>query len=662
MINYVWNISPHTGWFLLFIYFFFPTAVAAEDMSEKDLDTFRNLFAVLDSEGPIDQVLDRSRWPDISDLASYLELEILHHPSYDATLSRLLDFLQRWPDHAQKESIEKVVELRFAESRQKKEALIWFDNHPPASTSSQIFYFQLLMLENRIADATSVWKRLYLDGVDLPGEFYDEIVDFEQYINNSDREKRARSLIKNGNHKTLFDFLQSFQEDRRYYFLALQAASIGDDRLFSEYVARLSDKDSKKSELWYTRIEWQYRNNAYDKMYEMIIGPEGQYLSVNERCTLRYKLAKYFYGYDRLNDAYKLLKLNISDKGAELEDSLWLAAWAAHRLNYDNHALELFKLLAKNAKSGDRRSQGAWWAAELSPSKEAKKNWINHAAKFSNSFYGLLAMETRDGRLPDLRKVPMKCAVVNDPSMQEDVKRLILMRDVGRDVYNNREVEILAQRYGLKTEEHLCLAINVGAYEHAIGLASEMKPGGYWYWQSLYPIPHWKPGWGWQLDPALIWGITRQESMFDTRSHSSAQADGLLQIIPVTAETEARLSSLPPPTPGRMHSPAYNLALGQAYMKRMLSTFNGDLVLAVASYNAGPHRGEKWRERRQTESALEFIENIPFNETRNYVKHVVSGFVLYQLLMYGKGSILSIINEGQPGLQKLSIEGDKTHK
>ncbi|HAT51108.1 MAG: lytic transglycosylase domain-containing protein [Nitrospirae bacterium] len=641
------------GWLPLLFCFFIQPAAATEALPEKDLEVFRQYFSLLEKEGPSEALLDRATWPDNDGLASYLELELLLHPRYDATLPRLLSFLERWPNHAQKKRIEKKVETHLSESMQEDEALTWFDQHPPVTTAGRTFYVQLLLQKNRTAEAFPLWKKLYLAGMVLPRDLADKTGHFEQQLSMADREKRARSLIGNKSYETLQDFLQSFPKVRRDYFLALLAASTGNEKLFAEYRRRLPKKEANKSELWYARIDWLRSRDRVDETYAMLMGPEGRHLNVHDRSVLRYKLGKYFYGYDRLKEAYQLLNLNATEKGAELEDSLWLAAWTAHRLNKDKRALELFKLLGKKAPSSSRRSQGAWWAAELSHSKEDKKNWINQAAKFPGSFYGLLAMETRDGRLPDLRKTPLQCGVIQDPRLQEDVTRMLLLRAVGRDVYNGREAENLAQRYQLGIEEQLCLVLNAGAYENAIRLASGSKHGGGRYWQALYPIPHWQPGWGWQLDPALIWGIARQESMFDTRSHSSAQADGLLQIIPATAADEARQSSLPPPTPALMQNPAYNLALGQAYMKRMLLSFGGDLVLALCSYNAGPHRGEKWRERRQGDSAIEFIENIPFKETRNYVKQVINGFVHYQLLMYGKSSILKMIHPGEPGMQSL---------
>ncbi|MBF0140664.1 MAG: lytic transglycosylase domain-containing protein [Magnetococcales bacterium] len=644
------------GWLAVFFCCSPPRSASSADLTEKELNIFRNHFHILESGGPIDEVLDRSTWPDNNGLASYLELELLLHPRYAATLPNFLNFLEKWPNHAQKRLIEKRVETQLTESMDEKNALAWFDTHPPVSTAARTFYAQLLLQKNRTSEALPLWKSLYLAGMVLPKDLTDRTLEFEKGMGTEEREKRARNLIKNGSHRTLRVFLQGFPENRRYYFLALDAATMGDEKLFARYRSHLSKKDAHRSELWYARIEWLRSHDSPTKAYAMLAGPEGRHLNTNDRYILRYRLAKYFYGHDQLSDAFELLNLNAADKGAELEDSLWLAAWTAHRLKYDKRSLKMFELLGEKAKSGHRRSQGAWWAATLSKSKGAKKKWLNQAAKFPDTFYGLLALETRDNRLPDLRTSSNRCDIIHDARLQEDIQRMFWLQDMGRSHYNGLEAENIAQRFHLGTAEHVCLAVHTGAYDYAIKLAQEMKKEGHYYWQGLYPVPHWVPASGWQLDPALIWGMTKQESLFDTRSKSSAQAQGLLQIIPSTAEEEAKLSSLPPPDPTVIYEPAYNLALGQAYMKRMVSAFDGDLVLALCSYNAGPGRGEKWREQRRSESALEFIENIPFNETRTYVKQVINGFVHYRLLMYGKGSILSIINTGEPGLQKLMVQ------
>lgn len=635
-------LCPRNGW--------------AKTLSDQELNVFKQHFATLQSGGSIDGVLNRAAWPQDDGLASYLELELLLHPDYKTTLPRLMGFLQRWPDHALRRHIEKMVEVRIAHAAGENEVLAWYDRHHPVTKAGRVYYLQLLLADNRRAEAEPLWLDLYLDGNSFPQDLINKTAIFEKKLLTADREKRARNLIIKGNSEPLKEFIKPFPIPRSNYFLALDAATRGDKKLFAKYHPRLNKKDANSPEMWNARFEWLRKTKSWSSILKMLLGPEGQYLTTDDRCILRYRLARVLYDDNRFREVFHLLNQNVREKGAQLEDSVWLAAWSAYRLQDNEQALKLFKLLGQQAKSDHRRSQGAWWAAELSRSREDKQTWINRAAQSPDSFYGLIALETRDGHLPTLGEPNLNCRTVTDSHMQQDLDRMRHLRDVERNYYNGAEIDNLSQRYHLSPEERLCLASHTGAYDYALKLSQIMKgdekPN---YWSGLYPIPHWQPDRGWTLDPALIWGIARQESIFLTRSKSNANASGLLQLMPATAAEVAKRENLPPSNPYRLQNPTYNLALGQSYMKRMLNIFDGDLVLAVASYNAGPGRGKDWSQRRRTESTLSFIENIPFTETRNYVKRVITGVVYYQLRLHGKGSILSLIDPGEPGPGKFAM-------
>ncbi|MBF0107753.1 MAG: lytic transglycosylase domain-containing protein [Magnetococcales bacterium] len=643
------RIFPSTTVFLIFLSFVLAQPLTVEALSERELELFRNHFAILEGGGPIDEVLDHSSWPKDEGLASYLEMELLYHPRHETTLPRLIGFLERWPNHAQKKHLEKMVEVRIAHAEPEHKVLAWYDRHPPVTKAGRVYYVQLLLANQRVSEAQPLWRELYLEGVSFPEDLIRITAPFEQKLGTAEKEKRAHNMILKGNREPLKKFIEGFPKNRRDYFLALDAATAGDEKLFAKYHARLEKKEAMSPAIWYARMEWLRSHGSTTRVHKMLLGREGTYLDVDDRCALRFRLGRTFYNDNRLAEAFELLNRNVMEKGAQLEDSVWLAAWTAHRLKKEKRALELFKLLGTEAKTDHRRAQGAWWAAELSKTNEEKRKWIQQAARYPDNFYGLIALETRDGGLPGLQDPPLACSILQQSHIQNDMQRMHHLRAVGRNFYNGAEIDALAQRYHLKQEDRLCLAHATGAYDYGLKLAREMKGSDFYHWSSLYPLPHWKPMVGWDLDPALIWGIARQESVFFPRAKSSANARGLLQLMPATAEEQARKSSLPPSNPNRLHDPAYNLSLGQAYMKRMLQAFDGDLVLALCGYNAGPGRGKNWSERRRNEPTLTFIENIPFNETKNYVKLVIGGVVYYQLRIYGKGSILSLIDQGEPG-------------
>jgi soluble lytic murein transglycosylase len=136
------------------------------------------------------------------------------------------------------------------------------------------------------------------------------------------------------------------------------------------------------------------------------------------------------------------------------------------------------------------------------------------------------------------------------------------------------------------------------------------------------------------LDPAYVYGLIRQESRFVMDARSGVGASGLMQIMPSTARWTARKIGLDF-TPDLITDRDVNLRLGTSYLKLVLDDFDGSQAMAAAAYNAGPSRSRRWREGPLLEAAI-WAENIPFNETRDYVKKVLSNATYYSILLSGQ--------------------------
>ncbi len=136
------------------------------------------------------------------------------------------------------------------------------------------------------------------------------------------------------------------------------------------------------------------------------------------------------------------------------------------------------------------------------------------------------------------------------------------------------------------------------------------------------------------LDPAYVYGLIRQESRFIPDARSSVGASGLMQIMPNTARWVARKLGLDY-KPEQIVDPTVNVKLGTGYLKLVLDDFDGSQAMAAAAYNAGPSRPRRWREGATVEPAV-WAENIPFNETRDYVKKVLSNTAVYASLISGR--------------------------
>lgn len=134
------------------------------------------------------------------------------------------------------------------------------------------------------------------------------------------------------------------------------------------------------------------------------------------------------------------------------------------------------------------------------------------------------------------------------------------------------------------------------------------------------------------IDPLLIYAIMMQESQFDAKSVSRAGAIGLLQIMPSTGKMLARELSFSPFKEDDLFEVSTNISFGAQYLKMLITKFKGNLPLALASYNAGPNAVEEWRKRWNLTDIGEFVENIPYPETRKYVEKVLGYYEAYKAI------------------------------
>ncbi|MEE2836991.1 MAG: transglycosylase SLT domain-containing protein [Myxococcota bacterium] len=152
----------------------------------------------------------------------------------------------------------------------------------------------------------------------------------------------------------------------------------------------------------------------------------------------------------------------------------------------------------------------------------------------------------------------------------------------------------------------------------------EAHPRPFWYAVRKWGKRH-------RVDPMLMYALIRQESQFNPRAISSADALGLMQIIPPTAKQIAGWLRIRNPSRKSMLEPNLNIRLGSRYLAYLLKRYRGRVAHAIAAYNAGPMRVDRWKRRHQGRPIDEWVEEIPFDETRDYVKRVLSGYIGYRM-------------------------------
>ena len=152
------------------------------------------------------------------------------------------------------------------------------------------------------------------------------------------------------------------------------------------------------------------------------------------------------------------------------------------------------------------------------------------------------------------------------------------------------------------------------------------------------------------LDPAVVFGLIRQESMLDKNAQSAVGAKGLMQIMPKTGQQIARSLGEPWQAENSLFNPDINIKYGVFYYRQLLNRFDGHFALATAAYNAGPNRVSKWLPDNRPVPADVWIETIPFKETRKYVTSVLSYSIIYQQRLQSNAlKITKLLFDVRPG-------------
>lgn len=291
-------------------------------------------------------------------------------------------------------------------------------------------------------------------------------------------------------------------------------------------------------------------------------------------------------------------------------------------------------------------ARGAYWlgrAALAMGDTATARAAFQRAAERPTAFYGQLAarelgegMDTLAARLARAAPPPPDAQRWAAFTGQELARAAVLLADLGdarRALAFLLRLEELAQD-GTDRLKIARLAHSLGRADHAVWIARRagaqgamLVPEG---WPAPYPVPEGV------LEPAFVLAISRQESNFDSQAVSSARAMGVMQLLPSTAQQVARRLGLRHSVAMLTADPAHNILLGAHYAAEMLSRFGGHPVLAVAAYNAGPARVEQWLatygDPRRGGDLLDWIEQIPFAETRNYVQRVIENLAIYRAL------------------------------
>ncbi|GHC69048.1 lytic transglycosylase [Limoniibacter endophyticus] len=357
--------------------------------------------------------------------------------------------------------------------------------------------------------------------------------------------------------------------------------------------------------------------------------------------------------------AYKVAAQHTGGKPSVVVDAEFHAGWFALRgTGNAKAAAHHFNQILRIADGPISRSRGYYWlgrAAEAGGGGNAQ-DYYRRAAQYGATYYGQLA-----GAKLGLHSVPVpypsptpseRLAFESRPGTQA-IKRLIqadhaslatpLYFGMASELTSPGELALLAVLAEKESGHYLSLKVGkiaanrgleIGALAHPLGAIPDSARIG-------------------AAGKALAYAIARQESEFNVGAISPVGAAGLLQLMPGTAQEMAKKTGLGYSKSRLTSDAAYNATLGAAYLAQQLENFNGSYIMTFAGYNAGPRRAREWAERygdprgKDIDAVVDWVERIPFTETRSYVQRVMENYQVYKMRLTGSYDITADLINGR---------------
>ena len=341
----------------------------------------------------------------------------------------------------------------------------------------------------------------------------------------------------------------------------------------------------------------------------------------------------------------------------------WRAAWLNYRLRNNAEAARLMEEQVAKYPASSEAPTSLYWRGRLYEDVEGNKPQAANfytalSTTYRNYYYANLARQrlTAMGAQPPVDPAPALASVrapapptlvaalpENDPHLIK--ARLLANAALNEYIAPEIQASGTSSQWGALAEAEIYTSY--GENVRALQAIKRSGVGFYTlpvsevpneYWQLLFPKPYWSDltasAEAQNLDPYLVASLIRQESEFNPGAISRANAMGLMQLLPVVGKAEAKRGGMKKFTPASLLNPQTNLRLGTMNLRQVLDRYNGTPEYALAAYNAGDVPVRNWMAENNYKDLPEFVESIPYTETRDYVQSILRNREMYRQL-YG---------------------------
>ncbi len=599
--------------------------------------------------GSIQKLVKRSKWQDVKKQTKRIKNKVLQRAltwqryaarNSGASYYEIVQFMTKRPNWPSQRRLRQRAEEAMTENIDPELVIKWFEDQAPMTPDGGIRLGAALLKIGNKAEAEKVLQQTWVHGnfgARQERQFYKR---YRRYLTRENHIERLERLLWKGRYYPVRRMLMKVNKDYRalaFARITLRRYRGAVDRAISKVPEKLINHQG----LVFERMRWR-RRKGRDLDARKLLENLPDELSHPERWWReKALLARRALHAGHITEAYKLAKDHRLKKGQGFVEGEWLAGWISLRfLKESKSAFKHFVALFEAAKYPISRARGAYWAGRAAAAldkPELSKVWFDKAAAYPMTYYGQLA--TAKNSTDEQIQFPPSPVNGKQESQEFEADELVgvvrvlakaelfdLLRPFIRTL--NKADASPARRANVAK-----LARQSGRPDLAIYTAKQAYRDGITLAEEGYPIlPISKKS---DIDAALLHALIRQESAFNIKAISHAGARGLMQIMPATAKRVAKKHKLPYRRKNLTTDTEYNLQLGQAYLSSLMEQYKGSYVLSLAAYNAGPKRANQWIKRNgdprdKKVDAIDWVEMIPFRETRNYVQRVIENLHVYR--------------------------------
>ena len=630
-----------------------PAPNASQFLSDKDSQRFRKGLRAAKKRhwSDLNQQIKKLNDPTAKDVLRWVRAaRDPNVPFKDITY--VVQDLPTWPRMT---SIQAKAEgIMFDDPKSARKTLAWFQGKEPISGEGRAALARAHYRQGN-KESGDLWLKSAWRDSKLTRRRQQQI--FKQYrgkLTKEDHAVRADHLIWQGRrHHAKAEALLPHMGKKQRALMNARIRTSSNRSGMDAAIKSVPREYSNDAGLLYERAKWRRRKKTktyalpvYLQISNPPINAHGQEVLWKEkRIMLRWAIENKKY-----NEAYQLATNHGMTRGAGFAEAEFTAGWLAlTHLGQPRKAAQHFETLKSGVSLSVSLSRAAYWqgrAAEALNDPNARAYYAE-ASAYTNTYYGQLAADKIGGRLAQVT-LPieadtsgLKASFEADPR----VRALHLLGEASEerfftnfafhlddDFEDPRELTLLSQL----AKDYGYMRPSLRAAKQAARFQSMLTESGYPLVEEIEALPS-------NFDIPFVYAVARQESEFEFNVVSSAKAYGMMQMIDSTAKYTARKHRIPYSRSKLTADRDYSAKLGAHHLHDLLEMFDGSYILSAAAYNAGPHRSKTWIKkygdpRTGDIDPIDWVESIPFSETRNYVQRVMENMQVYRARRNGNQS------------------------